>query len=253
MQLDVAVEIAVTAAIIGLAWWYTTANSSYAVVSLPDMLTTFRETWFFEHFSSDVVPSLKRLTVGYVAAVLIGATAGFVLGLFPTVRLIFHPVLSFIRSIPPVTLVPPALFIIGLGDQLQITIIALVCIWPILLNVADGVAEVDDTLLSTARSYGINGFERFRFVLFPAVSPRLAAGMRTSLSFAVLILVTSEMVASTNGIGTFVFNAQQLFAVADMWAGIILLGLLGVLLNLIFGAVERRFLHWHLSSNRGSV
>lgn len=250
---DLAVEVAVTAGIVALAWWYSASNTSYAVVALPDMLSTFADTWFFDNFSSDVLPSLKRLALGYTTAVVIGAAGGFVLGLFATVRLIFHPLLSFIRSIPPVTLVPPALFIIGLGDQLQITIIALVCIWPVLLNVADGVAEVDDTLLSTARSYGITGLERFRFVTFPAVSPRLAAGMRTSLSFAVLVLVTSEMVASTNGVGTFVFNAQQQYAVANMWAGIILLGLLGVVLNLIFGFAERRLLRWHLGLARGST
>jgi ABC-type nitrate/sulfonate/bicarbonate transport system permease component len=84
------------------------------------------------------------------------------------------------------------------------------------------------------------------------VAPRIFAGMRTSLSIAILLLVTSEMVASTNGIGYFVFQAQQQFAVEDMWAGVLLLGLLGFALNLAFGVVERRVLRWHLRTGESS-
>jgi ABC-type nitrate/sulfonate/bicarbonate transport system permease component len=100
-------------------------------------------------------------------------------------------------------------------------------------------------MLDTASAYGIDGANRFALVVLPAVTPRIFAGMRVSLSIAVLLLVTSEMVASTDGIGYFVFLAQQQFAVDDMWAGIILLGLLGFALNLLLGLLERLVLRGH--------
>jgi ABC-type nitrate/sulfonate/bicarbonate transport system permease component len=75
--------------------------------------------------------------------------------------------------------------------------------------------------------------------------------MRTSISLALLLLVVSEMIGNSNGIGNFIFQAQQTFAIADMWAGIVLLGILGYVVNTAFGAVERRLLRWHVSERRG--
>ncbi|MGE4425523.1 MAG: ABC transporter permease [Solirubrobacteraceae bacterium] len=240
-----ALEVGATLAILGAVWVLTAASSSYAIIPLPEMLSSFWDVWASQQFVDDAVPSLLRLAAGFFASTVIGAVAGFVLGLFPVVRVMFYPALSFIRSIPPVALIPVALLVVGLGDQLQISIIVLVCVWPVLLNVADGVAEIDDTMLATARSYQIDGFERFRQVVLPAVAPRLALGMRTSLAFAVLVLVSSEMVAATSGIGYFVFNAQAQYRTDLTWAGVILLGLLGLVLNLVFAALEKRLLHWH--------
>ena len=236
---------ATTAVIIAAAWIYTENTESYAFVPLSDMLTKFHDVWFSHQFVTDALPSFKRLALGYGVSIVIGATGGFLLGMSPTLRIMFHPAINFFRAIPPIALIPAALFVFGIGDQLQIFIIALVCIWPVLLNVADGVAEVDETLISTAKSYRIDGIERFRHVLFRAVTPRLAAGMRQSLSFAILLLVSSEMLAATTGIGAFVMTAQQTFRPDNMWAGIILLGLIGVVVNAVFAAIERRALHWH--------
>lgn len=251
-SLGTLVEVATTLAIIAAAWLFTAHTKSYAFVPLPKMLSTFGHVWFSHEFLVDALPSFKRLAIGYVASVAIGAAGGFLVGLSPTVRLMFYPAINFFRAIPPVALIPAALFVLGIGDSLQIFIIAVVCVWPIFLNVADGVAEIDETYISAARSYGIDGFDRFRYVVVPAVGPRLAVGMRTSLSFAVLLLVSSEMIAATSGIGHFVFEAQQLYKTDTMWAGIILLGLIGVVLNVAFAMVEKRVLHWHFRAGRSA-
>jgi len=241
-----ALEVGATAALVALLWLWTDANESYAVAPLGDILATFRETWLFAHVGSDVVPSLLRMFAGYGLAVAIGIAGGFLLGSSAVADAIATPVVSFLRAIPAAALLPPAIVLFGIGNTTKIAVIAFVCCWPIMLNTSDGVRELDATLLATARVYGFRGARRFRLVILPAVSPRIFAGMRTSLSIAVLLLVTSEMVASTNGIGYFVFQAQQQFAVQDMWAGVLLLGLLGFGLNIAFGAVERRVLRWHV-------
>ncbi len=135
--------------------------------------------------------------------------------------------------------------VIGVGNSMKVLIIAFVCLWPVLLNTIDGITGIDPTLNDTARVYGVRGLTRLRLVVLPAAGPQIFAGMRTSLSLAVILMVISEMVASTNGIGFFVLQSQRSFAIPEMWSGILLLGILGYVLNVIFILVERRVLAWH--------
>jgi ABC-type nitrate/sulfonate/bicarbonate transport system permease component len=247
----VGLEIGVTALIVAAVWLYSENSASYVVASVPDIATTFRETFLFAQFGSDVVPSLIRFALGFVVASIVGVVAGLLLGRSAVLRMLTTPIVSFLRSTPAVALLPFAIVVIGIGTPMSVFIIAFVCCWPILLNTTDGVVELDPTLRSTVESYGISGLDRLRLVILPAISPRILAGMRTSISLALLLLVVSEMIGNSNGIGNFIFQAQQTFAIADMWAGIVLLGVLGYVVNTAFGAVERRLLRWHVSERRG--
>ena len=136
---------------------------------------------------------------------------------------------------------------------MKVLIIAFACVWPILLNAIDGVAGVDAALLETARSYGVRPLDRLRYVIVPAALPQIFAGLRTSLSIAVIVMVVSEMVASTNGIGFFILESQSSFAIAEMWSGILLLGILGYVLNLTFTHIERRLLRWHRGARASAL
>jgi len=238
-------EVGTTLAILALVWWYTTAHQSYAVASLPDILDRFRRTWLFSRFGSDLLPSLERLALGYLIAAIVGVTLGFLLGLSRDLRMLTQPVMSFLRSIPAAALLPMAVIALGIGTTMKVTIIAFVCCWPIVLNTMDGVVELDSTMMATSRAYGMPFRDRLRFVVLPAVMPRIFIGLQTSLPIAVLLVVTSEMIASTNGIGFFIFQAQQSYAIPEMWAGIVLLGLIGFGLNIGLTAVEHRVLRWH--------
>jgi ABC-type nitrate/sulfonate/bicarbonate transport system permease component len=90
-------------------------------------------------------------------------------------------------------------------------------------------------------------------VMLPAASPQIFAGMRTSLSLALILMVISEMVASTNGIGYFVLQSQRTFAIPEMWSGILLLGILGYTLNGAFVLIERRVLRWHRGARASAL
>jgi len=242
------IELVATAAIFATVWVVVGSNRSYIAVPVPDMLKTFASVWTSDHLWNDALPSLRRLALGYLAAVVISVSLGFVLGMSRRPRLACLPVLGFVRAIPPVALLPIFLVVFGVGDVMRISIIVFVCCWPILLNTLDGLGELDETMLATARSYHITGADRLFRVLLPAISPRVLAGMRTSLSLAVLLLVASEMLASDGGIGFFLFQSQQAFQLSEMWAAVILLGLLGYVLNILFTVVERRLLRWHAST-----
>lgn len=241
-----ALEAGVPAALIAVAWVYLDHTSNYAWTSIPNMLRAFRDAWLFDRFGSDVLPSLERLTLGFAAASVAGVAIGALIGSSRVARLVTQPIISFLRSLPAVALLPCSMVLFGIGTAQKIFIIAFVCCWPVVLNVADGVGEIDPTAYATARAYRIPAVDRFRFVTLPAITPRIFAGMRISLSLAILILVTSEMVASSNGIGYFVWKSQLTFSVPDMWAGIILLGLLGHGLNLAFQLLENRLCGWYL-------
>jgi ABC-type nitrate/sulfonate/bicarbonate transport system permease component len=131
---------------------------------------------------------------------------------------------------------------------MKIFIILIGAVWPILLNTIDGVRGVDRGMLDMARAYGVGRWGRIRDVIIPATLPRVVTGMRTSLSIAIILMVVSEMVASSNGIGYFVLESQRRFAISDMWAGIVLLGIIGYIANFAFVQVERRVLRWHRES-----
>jgi ABC-type nitrate/sulfonate/bicarbonate transport system permease component len=242
----------VPVAVIAVIWFWSSGSSVYYFPPLKDVLSTFRDTWLFSRVGSDVVPSLVRLFIGYFIAVAIGVGGGIALGLSPVLRRISAPIVEFLRAVPAPALLPFALLVLGVGNGSKIFVIAFVCLWPILLNAVDGVSGVDPTLVDTGRVYRIAASDRLRHVVLPAAAPQIFAGMRTSLSLALILMVISEMVASSNGIGYFVLQSQRSFAIPEMWSGIILLGLLGYAFNAVFLLVERRALAWHRGARAGS-
>ncbi|HEX2102608.1 MAG TPA: ABC transporter permease [Solirubrobacteraceae bacterium] len=250
--LYVAVEIAVPVAVFALIWVWSAGSDVYYYPPLEDVLTTFKDTWVFERFGSDVAPSMLRLFVGYFIAVGVGVGVGVALGLSPVLRRIAAPIVEFLRAIPAPALLPFALLVLGVGNSSKVFVIAFVCLWPILLNAIDGVSGVDPTLVDTGRVYRIPARDRLMKVVLPAAAPQIFAGMRTSLSLALILMVISEMVASSNGIGYFVLQSQRSFAIPEMWSGIILLGILGYLFNAVFLLLERRVLAWHRGARAGS-
>ncbi|HET8754912.1 MAG TPA: ABC transporter permease [Solirubrobacteraceae bacterium] len=235
-------------------WGLLSAGSdTYYFPPLTDILQTFMDTWVFERVRSDVIPSLTRLAAGYGIACLVAITAGLALGLSRTLRRATDPIVQFLRAIPPPALLPFGILVLGVGNAMKIFIIAFVCLWPVLLNTIDGVAGVDPTLRDTARVYDVGPVDRVLRVTLPAAAPQIFAGMRTALSLALILMVISEMVASTNGIGYFVLQAQRSFAIPEMWSGILLLGILGYVLNALFLLVERRVLRWHRGARASAL
>jgi ABC-type nitrate/sulfonate/bicarbonate transport system permease component len=239
------VEVGATVGIVAILWGITRQSHSPFVPPLSNILSEFRKTWLFSHVRSDLVPSLERLGVGYAIAVIVGAGLGFVFGTTRLARLMFRPVTVFFRSVPPIGLLPVAIALFGTGDHEKYFVIAFTCVWPILLNTEDGVADIDPTIKDSARAYGVTGPRYFVDVLLPATLPRIFAGMRTSLAFAVLLLVVAELVGSTNGIGYTLLIATNSYEMSKMWASVLLLGALGYTLNLLLVTVERRTIRWH--------
>jgi ABC-type nitrate/sulfonate/bicarbonate transport system permease component len=218
---------------------------SVYIPPVTQIISTFFQQWFSPLFTLEAVPSLYRLTLGYLFAVLAGVGIGLLIGTSKSALRLLEPCLQFLRSTPPVVMIPIGVLLIGIGDTMKIVVIAFGAMWPILLNAMDGARLVPTERLQTARIFGLSRFETVWRVVFPSATPMIAAGMRTALSIALVLIVVSELIASTNGIGYYILDAQRTFAIPQMYGGILLLAILGYVLNTAFVQVEQRVMAWH--------
>jgi ABC-type nitrate/sulfonate/bicarbonate transport system permease component len=233
-------------AVLFAIWWFATANSTnFYLPPLREILRIFPDVWTGDRLRTDVLPSLLRLAGGYTLAVVAGIALGVLVGSYRAVRAVLEPVLEFFRAIPPPVLVPVIMLFAGIGDTMKVVVIAAGCVWPILLNTVEGVRAVDSVLADTCRSYRIGGPARLRHLVLRGASPQIAVGMRQALSIGIILMVISEMFAASNGLGFAIVQFQRGFAIPDMWSGILLLGLIGLVLSLLFRLVERRALAWY--------
>ncbi|MDV6011886.1 ABC transporter permease [Haloechinothrix sp. LS1_15] len=230
-----------------VGWWVWSARAGQVFYPpLSEILQRFHEMWLFDLFASDVLPSLRNLLIGYVLAAVAGIALGVMMAQSPVARRAIEPIVHFLRSIPPVALVPVAILLLGFGPEMKIAIIAFSALFATLIATLDGVRAADPVLDEVTRVYRISGRDRLFRVTLPAAAPQILGGLQVSLVVAFVVMITSEMLASTEGIGYLTILAQQTFAITDMWSGMLLLGLLGYLFNRLFTLAERRILHWHV-------
>jgi ABC-type nitrate/sulfonate/bicarbonate transport system permease component len=245
-RLAIATEIAVPIAIL-VAWQLWTAHAhSPKFPRLSTILVDFRKQWLFAAFGTHVVPSLERIGLGFAIGVLVGVLLGVPLGLSPLLRKIAMPHIEYWRAMPPPALLPISVVLLrSIGNSQKVAFIAFFCLFPVLLNTVDAVRSIDPTLVDTARAFRVPWRERIRKVVLPAALPQIMAGMRNSLALAVIMMVLSEYFAATNGVGYVLLISKNTFQLGPMWAAIVLIGLLGYFLNVLFLLVERRVLAWH--------
>ncbi|PRX50272.1 ABC-type nitrate/sulfonate/bicarbonate transport system permease component [Prauserella shujinwangii] len=196
----------------------------------------------------DILPSLGRVLGGWSIAVVLGVGLGTALGRSRTGMDYVGPLFAFMRAIPPPTLIPVFLVLLSIGTTMKLTTIVFGSVWPILLNTVDGVRSVNATQRDTARSFRTPQRYWITLVVLPAALPKIFAGLRLSLSIALILMVVSEMVGVTDGIGFELIFSQQRFDFPAMWSWIVLLGALGYGLNALLLAVERRMLGWQQTS-----
>jgi ABC-type nitrate/sulfonate/bicarbonate transport system permease component len=210
-----------------------------------EMWATDPDAW-----TGSLLPSLIRLLVGWVGAVVVGVVIGALIGLSARARDYVDPIVQFLRAIPPPALLPLFIVLLGIGDSMKVAMILFGVVWPILINTADGVASVEPLQRETGRVYRIGVRDELTRIILPSAAPKIFAGLRISLAIAVILMVISEMVAAVNGLGFELVQAQRSFRTLDVWATIVLLGLLGYTLNAILGAIEGRVLGWHRGAMR---
>ncbi|MDQ1049461.1 ABC-type nitrate/sulfonate/bicarbonate transport system permease component [Streptomyces sp. V4I2] len=191
----------------------------------------------------DILPSLGRLTAGFLLAAVAGIALGIAIGRSRRAYALCNPVLQFARAVPPPALVPVFVVVFAFGTPMQIASIAFSAVWPVLINTAAGALNTDPLRLDVAAVLRLNGAERLWFLVLPSALPRIFAGLRLSLSLSLILMVFSELLPGTaNGIGFTLTDAQSRSDLLTVWAALVLLGVLGYLLNTALLAVEGRLL-----------
>ncbi|MCU1638299.1 MAG: hypothetical protein JWL94_946 [Microbacteriaceae bacterium] len=199
-------------------------------------------------FLEMLAASFRRLVPGLIY----GAVSGIILGVaLARVRFLgemFSPLIQFFRAIPSSAKIPMFMVLLGIGDTMKIWVIGISVALPLLMNVMDGVRNVDPTLLAVAKVYRVGPWTRLWGVILPAAAPQTFAGLRIATMIALIVLVLSELTGAADGVGYYVLYAQRMFYVLDMWAGVLVLGFIGYLLNAVVSLAEVRILRWHRQS-----
>jgi ABC-type nitrate/sulfonate/bicarbonate transport system permease component len=195
--------------------------------------------------TGNLLPSLGRVVGGLAIAVAAGVPLGITLGRSAAASGYLDPLLHFGRSLPAVALVTVFIVMFKLGTQMEVAFIAFGTIWPILLNTIDGARSVDPVQAETARAFRLPARLRVTRLIVPATLPKFFAGLRISVSLSLVLMVIAELAGSSNGIGYQMSNASSAFDLTGLWAGIVLLGILGYALNAAVRGVEHFVLAWH--------
>jgi NitT/TauT family transport system permease protein len=187
-----------------------------------------------------IVASLFRVTWGFMLAALVGVPLGLMLGWFRRAQEAFNPLIQAFRPISPIAWIPVAILWFGVSDAAPIFLIFLASLFPIVVSTMAAVKSVQSVQLRAARNFGLTGLQLFRRVILPAALPQIITGLRIALGIAWLVVVAAEMIAVNSGLGYLIIDARNAGKRYDLVvAGMVVIGLIGYLLDLLMRQVER--------------
>jgi ABC-type nitrate/sulfonate/bicarbonate transport system permease component len=198
-------------------------------------------------FWRNVGRTMTAWGIGLVIATVLATVLGTIIGLVPFLRRATHTTVEFLRPIPSVALIPLAVLLYGYQLQAALIIIVFASFWQVFIQVLYGVADVDTVARDTARSFGLSRGSRIVNLVFPTALPYLMTGLRLAAAVALILAITAEMFIGNPGLGREIVFAQSAGNWPVVYALVIVTGLLGLLINMVFRAIERRSLSWHQS------
>lgn len=189
--------------------------------------------------------SLYRVVCGFSLALCMALPLGFLLGLAPSVRNFLSPSLSFFQQIPSIAWIPMFILWLGIDEASKIAIIVYSAFFPIFLNTLHGIANTDPKLKEVAYTYGLSRWGLITRVYLPSAAPSVFVGMRLGLSYCWRSLVAAELLGASKGIGYLIQEGREMAQTDLMLVGVLVIGLTGLSLDLIFRHLEKRCLPWH--------
>jgi sulfonate transport system permease protein len=188
--------------------------------------------------------TVERMFYGWLLASLAGVVLGATIGVSATARAYFEPTLEFLRPLPASAMMPVAIALLGLTDAMVLAVIAFGALWPMLLATVHGFAAVEPRLYQVSRALGLSRGAVIWKIALPSAMPDILSGMRVGLTIALILAVVGEMLASRPGLGQAILLAARSFQSADLFAGVMLLGLVGYVSGLLLSLTEARLLVW---------
>ena len=187
----------------------------------------------------DIVDSLRRVAIGYLAAVFLGIPLGLLFGWYPAVNHVVNPVIQILRPISPIAWIPVAIIFFGVGDHAAIFLVFLGAFFPIVVTCVDSVANVPLIYRRAASNFGFTPPQLLARVIFPAALPQILVGLRIALGIGWLVVVAGEMIAVNSGLGFLIIDSRNSGKRYDLVVGaMLLIGVIGLVLDLLFRRVE---------------
>ncbi|MCR9138046.1 MAG: ABC transporter permease [Alphaproteobacteria bacterium] len=240
------VGFAVFVLLIALMEWGTRTGwiSALTLPKPSDVLATFRELWdsglLFKHLG----PSLTRLVVGAALGASLGIGVGILIGLFSYVRAGLVPLVAAIFPVPKIALLPLFVIWFGIDEASKYALIAFGTFTPTVVATYGAVDNVDRSLIRMGQSFGLSWLSIVRKIVLPGAMPGILSGLRISLAIAIILLVAAEMLGAEYGIGAYILEAGSLYDLERLFAGVVILSLLGVLVSAAISLIEKRLLGW---------
>jgi ABC-type nitrate/sulfonate/bicarbonate transport system permease component len=194
---------------------------------------------------ADIAVSLRRIAIGFILGCIVGIPLGLAMGLFPLVRAFCEPVVQFLRFVPPIAWLIPAIMWFGIGETSKILIIFYMTVFLVLVNTMAGVGAISRNQLRNAENYGVTGWQLFAWIVFPATLSYSLAGARIAMGNSFAAVVAAELIAADIGLGYRIVESGKWMAMGEMFAAMLTLGLLGIvadrLARMLTGRYFRRY------------
>jgi NitT/TauT family transport system permease protein len=192
----------------------------------------------------NILASLRRMAIGFGAAVIISIPLGLLMGRSRGVASFFNPLLMVIYPVPKAALMPIIMLWLGVGDLSKTLVIFLGVSLPVIYHSFEGAKAVEEKMLWSGAAMGLSAAERLIHIVLPAALPEILTGCRTGLVLALITMVTSEMIARQSGAGNILFNALDMGQYDTVFAMIIIIGAMGICLDAAFERMRRRLVRW---------
>jgi NitT/TauT family transport system permease protein len=235
-------------ALLLLCWEYGARSNPSLQLYIPppgQILTALARVILSGQIIVHLSTTLIRFLESYLLAATIAVTVGVCLGYFRFAHDLLEMLIEFLRPMPSVAIIPVAILLLGIGDSMIVAVTVYASTWPILVNTVEGVRHIERALIDTARTFGLARRRILWQVILPAASPYIVTGLRISLSIALILVTTAEMISGSKGLGFFILDEERSLHTGNMYAGIVLVALLGYLLNRLFLALEGKLMRWH--------
>lgn len=248
---DAAGAVTVLASVLAV-WWLATSQGWISRVFLPSPAATLASLGAGlglvgrgpAALPAFFVATVVRMLEGWLLASAAGVAMGVTIGSVPLLRRTLQPTLEFLRPLPASALLPLAISIFGLGGTTVLAVVALGAMWPVLLATLHGLGAVEPRLAEVARSLQLSRAAMVWKIGLPNALPDILAGMRLAMTIALIVAVVGEMITSQPGLGQAILLAARSFHADDLFAGVVLLGVIGFASNAVLAFAERRLLRW---------
>ena len=188
--------------------------------------------------------SLQRSFIGFGLAIIVAIPLGFLMGWYNRFEKYTDLVIQTLRNTSLFALLPLFILLLGIGETSKIAIVFYAAVWYMLINTISGVKSVDPLYIKAARSMGVSDADLFKKIILPASIPSIIAGARLSAKSSVMVVIAAEMLAAKSGLGYFVQDAQLMFRIPEMYAGILTLAIIGLSINYLLVWIEKRATYW---------